>query len=83
MKYNLVTIRPNEDDWEVSFTPIPQDRVNKKQYPNPLGFYYFPRHIGKETAFNTLKEFLLKKYSIEIESLLKKREKLKKLTILN
>jgi hypothetical protein len=72
MKHNLVKIRPTEDNWEISFT-----------YIHPLGFYYYPKHVGKETAFNILKDFLIENYSIEIESLLKKRESLKKLTILN
>ena len=73
MKYDLVEIRPVVDGqkWRVSFTPDDRDRTKIKTYPSPLGFFHYPRSIGKKRAFNKLKHVLVQAHREEIARLRK------------
>jgi len=79
MKYSTVEIRPSrikKNAWEVNFSDLDGDRVNEGHYPHGLGFYHYPRRIGKEKAFDTLRVFLMQKHEEEINNLTKSLAKL-------
>jgi hypothetical protein len=74
MKFSTVQIRPSghkRDRWEVSFSDLPFDRVDEKQGPHSLGFYHYPRKMGKEKAFEAMKAHIVKKHEEEIAALTK------------
>ena len=82
MKFSTVQIRPggiDRDEWEVAFSDLPYDRVNEGHGPNSTGFYHYPRKLGKQAAFNTLKEHLVRKHEEEIAAMSKSLEKLRAL----
>jgi len=84
MKYSTVEIKPQgykRDTWEVSFYDLDGDRVEESPGPHSLGFYHYPRKLGKEKAFNKLKSLLISKHSAEIERLTKSLKKLKELRL--
>lgn len=80
MKFSTVEIRPsgcNRDEWDVSFSDLPGDRYNDGQGPNGLGFYHYPRRLGKKKAFDALKAHLVAKHEERISSLEKSLAKLR------
>ncbi len=84
MKYSTVEIKPQgykRDTWEISFYDLDGDRIKESHGPHSLGFYHYPRKLGKEKAFNELKSFLISKHSAEIERLAKSLKKLKELEL--
>jgi len=61
MYYSTIEIKPDVDKWKVSYWDIPYDR--ESGYPSlnaGLGFYHYSRKMGKEKAFNKLKEAMIK-----------------------
>jgi len=86
MKFNTVEIRPGgtkRDKWEVRFADLPHDRVNEGHGPHGLGFYHYPRRMGKEKAFEALRAHLVAKHEEEIAALTKSLGKLKALKMPN
>jgi hypothetical protein len=86
MRFSTVEIRPSgnkRDEWEVSFSDIEGDRVNEGHGPHSLGFYHYPRYIGKERAFEALREHLVSKHEEKIAALTKSLCKLKALKMPN
>lgn len=84
MKYSTIEIRPQgyeRDIWEISFYDLDGDRVEESHGPHSLGFYHYPRKLGKEKAFNELKAFLISKHTAEIERLTKSLKKLNELKL--
>lgn len=82
MEFSTVQIRPDVTDhnnWAVDFWDLFGDRVNEGQGPTRLGFYYYPRKLGKVKAFNTLRAFLVATHEEEIVALTKSLDKLKAL----
>lgn len=82
MKFSTVEIRlvgTKRDKFDVRFTDLPYDRVNEVQSPNGLGFYHYPTHLGKEKAFEQLREHLIAKHKQQIDALTKSLAKLEAL----
>jgi hypothetical protein len=82
MRFSTIQIRPSghkRDKWEVSFDDLPGDRVNEGHGPHALGFYHYPRRMGKEKAFEAMKAHLVAKHEEEIAALTKSLAKLKAL----
>jgi len=82
MKFSTVEIRPagvKRDKWGVSFSDMEGDRVNEGHGPHGLGFYHYPRRMGKEKAFEALRSHLVAKHEEEIAALTKSLAKLKAL----
>ena len=76
MIYDIANIVPKNGEWNVWFQLDDTDRQSSKTTPNPLGFYYYPRKIGKTKAFNELKNYLIARHTQEIERLNKSLDKL-------
>ena len=86
MKFSTVEIRPGgnkRDKWEVSFADLHGDRVNEGHGPHSLGFYHYPRRMGKVKAFEALRAHLVAKHEEEIAALTKSLGKLKALKMPN
>ena len=82
MKYNTVEIRPtHRNEWQVSFSHDPTDRVEKPTRPSGLGVYHYPDSTTKEEAFNALKRHMIDKHLDEIKRLQKSLQKLYNLEI--
>jgi len=83
MKFSTVYIRPvgikKNRKWEVVFVDLPGDRKNKGTGPSSMGFYHYPRRIGKKKAFEALKNHLIKCHEEEISLLTKSLSDLKSL----
>lgn len=78
MMYSTVEIRPNLDDdkWSVSFCDLDGDREDESSTPSALGFYHYPRDIGRTAAFEKLRQHMVDRHNVEIERLTKSRDKL-------
>lgn len=86
MKFSTVEIRPGgnkRDKWEVRFADLDGDRVNEGYGPHSLGFYHYPRRMGKAKAFEALRGHLVAKHEEEIAALTKSLGKLKALKMPN
>lgn len=81
MKFSTVEIRPRTTtgEWKVMFSDLEGDRHNEDFGPHGLGFYHYPRRMGKKKAFETLRNHLISEHAKEIEALTKSMDKLKKL----
>jgi hypothetical protein len=81
MKYDIVHIKPalGGKGWETYIQIDDQDRESGKTSPNGLGFYYFPRKMGKRKGFQKLKNYLIKRHKNEIKQLQKSLVELKNL----
>lgn len=79
MKYDLIEIKPNSGEWNVSWAFDDRNRIPSQSTPHSLGFFYFPRRMGINKAFFILKNHLIKKHTEEIKRLQKSLSKLKKL----
>jgi hypothetical protein len=82
MKFSTVYIRPvgikkKDRKWEVVFADLPFDRKNDGAGPNGMGFYHYPRRMGKKKAFEALKDHLIKCHEEEISLLTKSLSALK------
>lgn len=69
MKYSTVEIKPSRvkrGSWQVMFSDLDGDRVKEAHAPHGLGFYHYPRRMGKEKAFEILRSHLVKKHEEEI-----------------
>ena len=75
MKVSTVYIRPigikKDKKWDVDFVDLPGDRKNKDTGPSSMGFYHYPRRMGKKKAFEALKNHLIKCHEEEISLLTK------------
>jgi len=71
MRYNLLEIVPGDNgDWVVRINPSDKaERVNSKQRPHPLGFYYCPSTIPIKDGMEELRQLLVSKHEREIFSL--------------
>ena len=82
MKFSTVEIRPSnltDPEWEVRFVDLPHERVNEGIGPSGLGFYHYPRKMGKKKAFEILKKHLVEEHEKRIVSLAKSLAKLEAL----
>lgn len=82
MKFSTVEIRPGgikRDKWEVRFTDLDGDRVDEGRGPHSVGFYHYPRRMGKAKAFEALRAHLVAKHEEEIAALTKSLDQLKAL----
>jgi hypothetical protein len=81
MKFSTVYIRPvgikKNRKWEVVFVDLPFDRKNDGAGPSSMGFYHYPRRMGKKKAFEILKVHLVKNHEEEISLLTKSLSALK------
>jgi hypothetical protein len=66
MIYKTVNIKPDGVKWKVSFYCDGVERLNKKTFPNPIGFYHYKNHIPDRHAFEELKDLLITKHEEEI-----------------
>ncbi len=74
MQYDLVEIRPKgifkDRKWCVDFSKDDRDRESSpKSVPYSLGFYHYPRNMGKRKAFGKLKRLLVGRHKEEIAKL--------------
>jgi hypothetical protein len=79
LKFSTVEIKPDlldPDKWSVSFSDLDGDRHNEGIPPSSLGFWHYPRKLGREKAFNTLKTHMIERHVKEIEMLSKSLSKL-------
>lgn len=79
MKFSTVEIRPSiaeREDWDVRFSDLDGDRVNEGIGPQSMGFYHYPRRMGRAKAFEKLRAHLVAKHEEAISSLTKSLEKL-------
>ena len=86
MKFSTVEIRPcgtKRDKWEAIFVDLDGDRVNERRGPHGMGFYHYPRRMGKEKAFEELRAYMVAKHEEEISVLTKSLAKLKHLKMPN
>jgi hypothetical protein len=83
MKYDTVEIRPIKmsDKWDVVFTTSNVDRVTGKGHLSAMGFFHYPRRIGKKKAFEKLKQHMIDNHKKEIELLTKSLNELIELSI--
>jgi hypothetical protein len=81
MKFSTVEIRPGgrRGKWEVRFSEMDGDRVFESHGPHSMGFYHYPRRIGKEKAFEALRAHLVTKHEDEIAALTESLGELKAL----
>lgn len=85
MKFSTVRIYPNisKNDWKVRFEVIEGDSEDDGLGPNSLGFYHYPRRIGKKRAFKILRSHLVAMHEKDLAVLAESLRKLKSLKIPN
>lgn len=82
MKYNSILIRADTGKWKVfSYDGDGEERYDTETQPQESGFYYYQETMSKETAFEKLKEVLIKAHKRNIKNLQKSLEKLVKLKL--
>lgn len=84
MKFSTVEIIPdvrNPDKLKIIFRDIDGDRVNENLGPNSLGFYHYPRNMGKDKAFEALRAHLVAKHAEHIAKIENSIDKLKALNM--
>ena len=75
MLYGTVFIEPSAytNSWTYRFNTIDGERGGVKDgnsnQPSSIGFYHYPRKMGKKNAFEKLKQHLIKKHVEEIARL--------------
>lgn len=82
MKFSTVEILPSgnkRNKWEVRFSDLDGDRMNEGHGPHSLGFYHYPRRMGKDKAFEALRAHLIAKHEEQLAALTKSLKKLKAL----
>jgi hypothetical protein len=79
MKFSTVEIRPYDGQWEATFYDLPHDRVEEISVAHALGFYHYPRKLGKAAAFEELRSVMLEAHEREIERLQKSAASLREL----
>jgi hypothetical protein len=79
MKFSTVEIRPYAEEWHVTFYDLPHDRTEEISVAHALGFYHYPRKLGKAAAFEELRSVMLAAHEREIERLQKSAASLRKL----
>ena len=82
MKYSTVEILPYiGNKWLVNHSEMSGDRQAEKLNPSPMGFFHYPRRMGKKKAFEQLKALLIEKHEEEIKRLNKSLAALKKVEL--
>ncbi len=79
MKYNRITIKPENNGWKTTLSYDDMDRVEQKPVPNALGFFHCPETIPVETGIKMLQDTMIKAHEEEIERLKKSLAALKNL----
>jgi hypothetical protein len=69
------------NNFKCYFYDLDGDRNGKDSTPDPLGFYHYPRRIGKEKAFTMLRDLMIKRRKNIINTMLKAIESLENLEI--
>lgn len=80
MKYNLIRIDNISDNWIASYRPCEQERVAKKTFPSPLGYFYAPYSLPLESALEELKSCMITSHLDKIDRLKKSVEALQKVS---
>jgi len=81
MRYFTMNIKPDRERWTAFVTEDATERRETKTLPNVLGFYHYPVTLSKQTAFNRLKQRLVKSHEKEIVRLQRSLKALQKLTL--
>lgn len=81
MRYATLEIRPKIDGrgWDIRAYDIPYDRETSDGSLSALGFFHYPRKIGREMAFERLKSHMLARHAAEIAKLAGSMESLSQL----
>ena len=79
MFYSTVEILPRDNEWCVYFSDLYGDRKDEDFGPHALGFYHYPRKMGKKKAFEALKKLLIQNHIKRIKDYTESLEKLYKL----
>ena len=79
MFFSTVEIVPVDNEWCVYFSNLDGDRNDEDFGPHGLGFYHYPRKMGKKKAFEALKNLLIKNHIKKISEYTESLEKLHKL----
>jgi hypothetical protein len=61
MMYDTIEIKlTTSGEWEVIHRELPYDRKKGEQHLNgALGFFHYPRNLGKENAFRILRDRMI------------------------
>lgn len=85
MKYSTVEIRPTlfkDGEWCVHFEDLPHDREDSDGALSAMGFFHYPRKLGKKAAFEKLKSYMITEYKKEIDHLNKSMESLMRVELI-
>lgn len=86
MRYSTVSIKPKAfepGEWWVTFEDLPYDRESGGGALSGLGFFHYPRKIGKRAAFEKLKSHMLEKHQEEINRLVRSMESIRRVEMPN
>lgn len=76
MLYSTVEIKPRDNEWYVCFSDLEGQRHDEGHRPHPLGFYHYPKRMGKKKAFEALKKQLISQHTKKISQFTESLEKL-------
>lgn len=82
VKYDCISIRPYSSSWIVTFSSLPHDREEQKEYkPHVgLGIFNYPSDWKQEKAFLILRNAMIKSLKQQIEEAEREISSLEKLT---
>lgn len=86
MRYSTVTFKPKAfepEEWWVTFEDLPYDREPSEGSLSGLGFFHYPRTLGRKAAFEKLKAYMIEKHQEEIDRLLKSMESIRRIEMPN
>lgn len=83
MLYDTIEIKPTlNGEWEVLHRALPHDRKKGEQQLNAtLGFFHYPRKMGKEKAFRMLRDRMIEERFNVIIDLILQINKLRSLSL--
>lgn len=86
MRYSTVTFKPKvfeHGEWWVTFEDLPYDRESGNGSLSGLGFFHYPRKLGRKAAFEKLKAHMIEKHQEEIDRLMKSMESIRRIEMPN
>jgi hypothetical protein len=81
MKIRTIRIINNNNNWEVSISPIDEREREAHHPPSPLGFYHAPAGMSLDIAVKRLVDCMIEKQQKTIKNLNKSIEKLKEIDV--
>ena len=83
MLYSTVSICPSPDSksWYVVFSDLEGEREESEGTVSALGFYHYPRTVGKKEAFQILKDKMMQRHMERIQELQQSLAELERLEV--